>query len=262
MPIARGIDGVGISYQVRGSGSPVLVFMHGWSGSGEYFADTIDALDLSRVRTVTVDLRGHGGSDHAAGFGFDDIAADVLTVADAVGAETFVVFGFSMSAKFAQYVAVKAPHRVSGLILVAGCPVSEIPFPPELRADWLARVGDGEALAALTQQYASRPLPAKVMERIAAAAARVPLAALTGTFESTLDRSFAERVDVVRSPTVVVGGTQDAIFTPDVLRAGVLAPLPQARLALLECGHEIPVELPQQLAAVTEGFLAGLTHRD
>ena len=53
-------------------------------------------------------------------------------------------------------------------------------------------------------------------------------------------------------------GTEDAIFTPDVLRAGVLARLPQARLALLECGHEIPVELPQQLAAVTEGFLAGL----
>ena len=167
-----------------------------------------------------------------------------------------------LSAKFAQYLAVKAPHRISGLILVAGCPVSEIPFPPELRADWLARVGNGQALAAVTQQYASRPLPTVVMERIAAAAAKVPLAALTGTLDSCLATSFAERLDVVRAPTVVVGGTKDAIFTPDVLRAGVLAPLPQARLALLECGHEIPAELPQELAAVTEGFLAGLTHRE
>jgi len=258
MAIARGIDGVGISYEVRGSGSPVLVFLHGWAGSGEYFAETIDALDTSRVRAVTVNLRGHGGSEHAEGSGLDDIAGDVLTVADAVAAESVVMFGFSMSAKFAQYVAVKAPHRVSGLILVAGCPVSEIPFPAELRADWLARAGNGEALAAVTQQYANQPLPAAVMERIAAAAAGVPLAALTGTLDACLATSFADRLDIVRAPTVVVGGTEDAIFTPDVLRAGVLAPLPQARLALLECGHEIPVELPQQLAAVTEGFLAGL----
>jgi hypothetical protein len=29
-------------------------------------------------------------------------------------------------------------------------------------------------------------------------------------------------------------------------------------VAQLECGHEIPVEAPVELAAVVEGFLAGL----
>jgi pimeloyl-ACP methyl ester carboxylesterase len=256
--IARGSDGVGISYQVRGSGSINLLFIHGWAGSGSYFAETIDALDLSRIRAVALDLRGHGASDHAPGLDLDHIAADVLSVADAVGAETFVLLGFSMGAKFAQYVAVVAPDRVKGLILVAGFPVTEIAFPPELRADLLARVGNGPALAALTEQNVTHPLPASVVERISADAAQIPLDALTGTLESCLDRSFAARLDVVHAPTVLVGGTQDAIFAPDDLRAGVLVPLPQARLALLDCGHEVPVDLPHELAAVIEGFLAGL----
>jgi len=96
------------------------------------------------------------------------------------------------------------------------------------------------------------------MDRIGDAAAVVPLVALEGTLTACLTTSFADRLNVVRAPTVVVGGTEDAIFTPDVLRAGVVQPLPQARLALLKCGHEIPVEMPYELAAVTEGFLAGL----
>jgi pimeloyl-ACP methyl ester carboxylesterase len=48
------------------------------------------------------------------------------------------------------------------------------------------------------------------------------------------------------------------MFTPDLLRDAVAAPLPGARLALLDAGHEIALELPQQLAALIEAFLAGL----
>jgi pimeloyl-ACP methyl ester carboxylesterase len=70
--------------------------------------------------------------------------------------------------------------------------------------------------------------------------------------------SFAERVAGLRTPTVVVGGLHDAMFAPDALRTGVAAPLPGARLALLDCGHEIPLERPGELAALLEAFLAGL----
>jgi pimeloyl-ACP methyl ester carboxylesterase len=59
-------------------------------------------------------------------------------------------------------------------------------------------------------------------------------------------------------PSLVVGGVQDQIFGPDMLRLTVVDGLPHARLALLDCGHEIPVELPRELAAIIEAFLAGL----
>jgi hypothetical protein len=51
------------------------------------------------------------------------------------------------------------------------------------------------------------------------------------------------------------------MFTPELLREAVAAPLPGARLALLDAGHEIGIELPGQLAAVVEAFLGGLGER-
>jgi len=116
--------------------------MHGWAGSGEYFNGLIDHLDLSQVRAITYDMRGHGDSDKPdVQLTLERLARDGLAVADAAGARTFVAVGFSMSGKFAQYLAVLEPARVEGLVLIAGAPAAEIPLPPELLADWYARSG-------------------------------------------------------------------------------------------------------------------------
>ena len=73
--------------------------------------------------------------------------------------------------------------------------------------------------------------------------------------------SFADRLDALDLPVLVVGGQHDPLFTPDLLREGVVAPLRDARLALLDAGHEVPVEQPNELAAVVEAFIAGLGRR-
>ena len=70
-----------------------------------------------------------------------------------------------------------------------------------------------------------------------------------------------DRLGAIAAPTLVVGGSHDAMFTPELLREAVVAPLPGARLALLDAGHEIAIELPRQLAALIEAFLGGLGER-
>ena len=68
MPTARSTDDVEIAYRVAGDGQPVdVLFMHGWAGSGRYFDQTVDCLDLSRLRAITFDLRGHGDSGRTEG---------------------------------------------------------------------------------------------------------------------------------------------------------------------------------------------------
>ena len=59
-------------------------------------------------------------------------------------------------------------------------------------------------------------------------------------------------------PTVVVGGRDDAIFTPEALTEGVVAPVRGARLELLDCGHEIPIERPREVAALIDEFASDL----
>jgi 3-oxoadipate enol-lactonase len=252
VPVARTSDGVELAYRAAGESPPDVLFMHGWAGSGSYFDETLDHLDLSRLRAITFDFRGHGDSGAGEAYGLDDLTADVVAVADAAGAQEFALVGFSMSGKFAQYVSSRYPERVLGQILVAGCPVGELPLPPELLADWYSRAGDAEGMVGIATACMTQPVSQEVLERFGRNAARVPLTALQGTMEDVTSTSFA----AAPIPTLVVGGLHDPIFSPDALRDGVAGPVPDARLELLDCGHEIPIELPREFAALVSAFIA------
>src|SRR3954453_16577101 len=182
MPVAMTDDGVALSYATAGDGPPHLLFMHGWAGSGRYFDATIEHLDLTRLGAVTYDLRGHRDSRPAtAGYTLERIAADALAVADAAGLDQFVMVGFSMSAKFGQYVSVLAPDRVIGQILIAGCPTSEINLPGEMPDDGLSREGDPVRLAQVAEPFMTRPVEPELMERFGEDAATIGRPALAGT---------------------------------------------------------------------------------
>jgi pimeloyl-ACP methyl ester carboxylesterase len=255
MPKTRSTDGVDIAYRVVGDGATTVLFMHGWAGSGRYFDTTVDRLDPSRSRAVTFDLRGHGDSGRPdAGYTLDQIADDAIAVADAVGAERVVLVGFSMAGKFAQYVACAHPDRVVGLMLVAGCPAFALPMPADLLADWYGRAGDAVRMAEIPRMYATQPVAEEVLERCGVDAARVPLVALRETIELVPGTSFADRLGDLIVPTLVVGGRDDAIFSPEALAEGVVAPIRAARLEMLDCGHEVPIEQPRQLAALIDEF--------
>ena len=65
--------------------------MHGWAGAGAYFDETLKYLDLTGLRAITFDLRGHGDSDKPeTGYSDERFARDAFTVADAVGANEIV----------------------------------------------------------------------------------------------------------------------------------------------------------------------------
>jgi non-heme chloroperoxidase len=259
MPTTRSTDDVEITYRVLGEGPMDVLFMHGWAGSGRYFDQTVEYLDPSRMRVITFDLRGHGDSGRTdSGYTLGQIADDAIAVADAVGSQRFVLVGFSMAGKFVQYVACEHPDRVAGQVLVAGCPAFALPLPPELLADWFGREGDATRMAEIPMLYASQPVSEEVLNRCGVDAARVPLAALRATIELVTGTSFADCLAGMTVSTVVVGGRDDAIFTPEALTEGVVAPVRGARLELLDCGHEIPIERPRELAAVIDGFASDL----
>ena len=259
MKFAQTNDGIKIAYATRGEGPLTLLFLHGWSGSGAYFDETFKYLDLTGLRAVTFDLRGHGDSDQPKqGYSDESIGQDALAVADAVQAEQFVAVGFSMSGRFAQYLSVLAPTRVRGQVLVAGCPAAPIPISEEIREDWVARAGNAVRLAEVTAMFTTRPVEPGVLAQFGRQAAKAAAVALDETLKICMHASFADRLAAIQTPTLVVGGIHDAIFTPEVLAQGVVAPLRRARLALLDSNHEIPIEQPREFAALLQAFVAGL----
>jgi pimeloyl-ACP methyl ester carboxylesterase len=86
----------------------------------------VSQLNLKDLQIFALSYRGHGDSDTpTTGYTLDGFAKDLLAVAKTVGAERFVLVGFSMSGKFVQYIAAVHADRVLGLVLVAPVPARE-----------------------------------------------------------------------------------------------------------------------------------------
>ena len=69
---------------------------------------------------------------------------------------------------------------------------------------------------------------------------------------------FSKELAATRAATLVVGGLHDPMLPPDYLRQEVVERIPGARLALLDCGHELTLEQPLETAAIMEAFFAPL----
>jgi pimeloyl-ACP methyl ester carboxylesterase len=248
-----------IAYRSAGTGPPDLLLVHGWAGSGAYFDETIAALDLEQVRATSLDLNGHGESPAGDGdWSLDSIDDAILSVADAIGANRPVLLGFSMSGKFVQHFALRHRDRIAGLILVAGTQAASMALPPEMLEDWYGRAGNPEALKELVRSFLTAPVDEAALDRFSREAARASLPALQGTLRTTLDTDFSGELSSLDAPTLVVAGGRDEFFTVELLRDTIASQIRGARMAVVDCGHEIPLERPRELAALIEAFLSGL----
>ena len=111
--------GVRLSYVAQGpaDGHPVI-FLHGYSDSWFSFSRVLPLLP-SDVRGFALSLRGHGDSDRpATGYAMRDLAADVVAFMDAKRIVRATIVGHSMGSLVAQQVALAAPRRISGIMLI------------------------------------------------------------------------------------------------------------------------------------------------
>jgi esterase len=109
-------DGVGLHVEVDGpAGAMPVVFLHGVMSSARTWAWLPEEVTHGR-RIVRIDFRGHGRSDHKAGYALPDYAADVLAVLGEVGTPAVLV-GHSLGGVVAWWVAQKHPGLVAAAFL-------------------------------------------------------------------------------------------------------------------------------------------------
>ena len=101
-------------------GLPVLAF-HGWLDNAATF-DNLAPL-LPELRILSLDLPGHGHSDHrpsGSAYYFIDMVMDVIEAADVLGLESFSLLGHSMGAGVATYLAGTLQEKIDNVILIEG----------------------------------------------------------------------------------------------------------------------------------------------
>ena len=88
--VALSKDGVPVSYEVRGSGEPALVFVHGWSCDARYWRNQVPYFSKTH-RVVVLDLAGHGHSGMArTAYTMASFGEDVRAVVEAAGARQVI----------------------------------------------------------------------------------------------------------------------------------------------------------------------------
>jgi pimeloyl-ACP methyl ester carboxylesterase len=113
-------DGVRLSVAEAGEGIPVML-LHGLTATRRYVVMGSRALERSGHRVVAYDARGHGQSGAAPApgrYGYDELALDLQAVMDATGLERAVLAGASMGAHTLLRLALDAPERVAGVVVV------------------------------------------------------------------------------------------------------------------------------------------------
>jgi pimeloyl-ACP methyl ester carboxylesterase len=101
----------------RGAGYPVLC-LHGHPGAGSSFSVFTHHL-APRFRTLAPDLRGYGNSQTRQAFTMDDHLGDLIALLDRHSIERCWVLGWSLGGILGMELALRAPDRISGLVLVA-----------------------------------------------------------------------------------------------------------------------------------------------
>jgi pimeloyl-ACP methyl ester carboxylesterase len=129
--------GVTLSGEQHGEGIPV-VLLHGLTATRRYVVMGSRTLQRSGHRVVSYDARGHGRSSAAPGraYGYEHLAADLLAVLDAAGAERSVIAGASMGAHTALRLALDHPDRVAALALLTPAFVPGAERSPAELARW------------------------------------------------------------------------------------------------------------------------------
>jgi pimeloyl-ACP methyl ester carboxylesterase len=253
-------DGVRIACTVAGEGKRRLLLVHGWMVSSAVWSDVIPALVAQGFAVAAPDLRGAGASDRPqTGYTVDRHVADMEAVVRALGWERCTVVGHSMGGAIAQRFAQRNHGLLDAQVLIAPVPADGVTLPPDVVEDFRGATASPDVAEHFLREYVSAPLSDERWRSMVADSCGVTRAAVSEGLDAWRSCAFADELDGIDVPTLVIGGADDPNFTPDVLRDRVVSRWPGARLVVLDgANHYVPTDAPAAVARAIADLLAEL----
>ena len=238
--------------------APVLVLGNSLGTTIDLWDDQLPAL-AARFRVLRFDLRGHGRSPVPPGpYTIDDLGGDLLALLDRLGLERVSMCGLSLGGMTAMWLANRAPERVERLALC--CTSAHMP-PPEpwreraalVRERGTAAVADLAVERWFTSEGAARR--PEVVARMRRGLEHTPAEGYAAACEALADLDLRDRLAAIRTPTLVIAGSEDPSAPPAHGRL-IADSVPGARLLIVGGAHLANLEQPE---AVTDALVEHLT---
>ena len=255
-------DGIRLHYEELGTGDRIVLSAQ----AGLFYPRGIhQALAERGYHVYCMTLRGFAPSDYVTeDYGenwYDVFAADVVRLADRLGIDRFIYMGASHGAGVGWHLLWKHAERIRAFIalvpgphsleegamsyrqmLLQGLIDAPPPFDPPVDHDpereerrrrrqaWLESLPEADEREKRIDY--GRPLMA------------------CGT-----EQKLRETLSGMRTPTLILGGTEDPISTPELMTRTARC-LPHCKMVMYSnCGHNIDTDLPEELAEEADRFL-------
>lgn len=250
-------DGIPIAYEVHGTGSPALVFVHGWSCDRGYWAGQLEPFSREH-RVVAVDLAGHG----ASGLGreawtMEAFGGDVAAVVEQLGLERVILIGHSMGGDVIVAAARQLPGRVAGLIWIDTYRRLTSPrTPEELRA--MMTPFRSLDFVGTTRTFVRAMFPptadSALVERVAMDMSAAPLTVALGALEHAMsfDREIPPALEELNLPVVAINADYQPTDVASLERHGVEV------VIMPGVGHFLMLEDPERFNELLAGAVERL----
>ena len=249
-----------------------VVFLHPTPLDGEYWRPLAD--NLSGVRAIFPDLRGHGGSElgtlPVGGFALVPdapvltmarLAADVLALLDHLEVPAAVFAGCSIGGSVLLELWRQAPERVRGLAFVCSKPQPDAAANLSRRAATIAQAragGTATLFDGMTQTLIGATARERSPEIVTQLRARMtlPPEALVAVQAGLATRANSvPTVATIKVPILAIAGGEDPGVTTGEMEAFHAAPGGCEFHMLADAGHFAAYEQPRKVAALLGEWL-------
>ncbi|KAI9096497.1 Alpha/Beta hydrolase protein [Phlyctochytrium arcticum] len=246
-----------------------LVILHGLFGSKQNWRSLSKAL-ATRLGTdvYSLDLRNHGDSFHSESHDFPSMTSDVDHFLNDQGLDRVNLVGHSMGGKVSMHYALTHPEKLDHLVVV-----DMSPAPKDLGSQFgsyitaMQKVADAhvrnkaEAEAILAETISSAPVRQFILTNLKPSNIsgsgmrwRVNLSTLQQTLPNLWGFPYADTGKQWTGPALFIGGSKDRYITPEV-HPSIYKYFPEAKIEMLEAGHWVHAEKPEEFAALLMNFV-------
>lgn len=263
MPFAT-INNTRMFYRLQGNaGQPVLILSHSIGADHVMWDLQVEDL-LPHFQVLRYDIRGHGASDAPGGeYSIEMLGSDILSLADALGISQFAFCGLSLGGAIGQWIAARAPERVTYLVLANTSPQ----FGPH--ANWETRIAavHKDGMAAVVDLVMQRFFSPDTLAKKNPHAASIRSVLLgtdpvgyTACCAALRDVDHGDLLRQIQAPTLVIAGDRD-VSTPWSGHGERLArEIPGAKVLHLAAAHLSNIERPRSFTTALLEFLLPQLH--
>jgi len=257
-------NGINIYYRSRGDGEPLLLIA---GTGGDHTAWNPQVAEFRReYRCLVFDNRGIGGTDkgQVRPYSARLLADDAAALLRALGISRAHVAGQSLGSIIAQELAINYPELVHTLCLHSTW--ERTASHPHLRRQFqirqrLLEIGDWPLVVANSSLFLFTPLYINEHEAEVVKRERLrlehppPLDTMIQQYNANLGHDAADRLHLIRCPTLITVGAQDQVTLPEYARA-VQQRIPGSELVVFEgAGHLTNLQVTPEFNRVTLEFL-------